>query len=174
MSDTKLKTETIDGRKVEIWVTEGGSFKAYLDGSTEDSYAASTLSALTKLVREVVKGRTKEVPAAFVDWRSEDRWSSLGKKKLVVQLVIISGIHAGNKNVLYRHEGQTKSATQQGSRYGGNNYLRRPTEAEQAELAELHRMNDELEAAIEAWHERLRLDVPASLAKGEPVLKGEG
>lgn len=170
MSETKLKTETIDGRKVDIYVTDGGTFKALMDGGSEETYAAPALPALMKKVREVVKGQTKEVPAAFVSWESESRWHG-GKKKLNVQNLVISGIHAGNDNVLYRHEGQERRNTQQGYRYDNEKFLRRPTPEEVEEITTLYQANDELERRIEAWRRRLKLDVAESLKRGEPVIE---
>lgn len=171
MSDTKLKRETIDGRQVDIYVTDGGTFKALMDGGSEETYSAASLPSLMKQVREIIKGQTKEIPAAQVGWSSGDRWSSRGKKSLQVELLIISGIHAGNGNVLYRHEGQPRKNTQQGYRYHSVKFLRRPTPEELEELKTLYEANDELERRIEAWHQARLLDVEASLKKGEPVLK---
>lgn len=171
MSDTKLKTETIDGRKVDVYVTESGTFRALLDGSYQDSYSASSLQALMKQVREVVKGQTKEVPAAQVEWSDGRGYGSRGKAGLLVTKVVISGVHAGNNNILYRHEGQDRRNTQQGSRYGRESFLRRPTEEEIALVTELYKLQTAVERKIEAWHQSLVLDIEASLKKGEPVIK---
>lgn len=165
-----LKQEKIDGKLWDVFVKESGKFWCAPEPESPGYYDSnSTLEAdsLKKLL-EKAREHARKVGRMSIEV-TELNTSSWGRRRGEEELqdAVITGIHAGNNNVLYKRVGET--GTQQGS-YGGT-FLRRLTPEEHEEHKRLRKEEAQAEARREAWEQARIVDIRATMAAGKVVLK---
>lgn len=153
----KLKTETIDGRRVEIIVEDDGRFVASCDG---DEWRDVTYSGvLDKVRRDLRKSRVRiAIPATMVGselhkpkyGRPHARAATAG-----VRHFTITGMHGRTRNVLVKWEDTGES--EQLRYYGSGNIVRRLTAADVSEFVTLAKERDRANKAYDAFIEKRAL-----------------
>lgn len=140
MATTKVGSETIDGAAFEISVDSSGNFIAEFGG---EDYSADSKKKLVDKLRAAVRTRNRvAVPATMIERGYHD-----DKEPKLVN-VVLTGMHAGSRNVLYREEGTGKTGQDIGYR---DTTLRRLTPAESKTYLELWRAKHAATVKLEAW-----------------------
>ncbi len=140
---TKIKTMAIDGQHLTIYVTDTGEFATYENDPPHydetPQYKAPTLKALTDKLKTQIRRQRMAIPVT----RIEEGWSGRKERDLEIEACTITGIHEGNRNILYKGaDGKTEQA-----RYSGSFY--RPVSPE--EIAEAKRLYAAIYDARQAW-----------------------
>ena len=151
MSETKVTTYDHDGTTFEIYVDGSGVFSALIDGDEphrDRTLTASTLDLLKKKIAARNRRKTLklQLPATVL---THHGWSrNRQTRDDLATDVVITGIHARNRTVLYRDVATNKPDTISYS----EKILVRLTEAEHAELK---RLDAAQTAATEAYEKFL-------------------
>lgn len=116
---TLLKKETIDGTAFELSVDADGEFRSEFAGET---VSASSLKALVEKLRGLVRVKPIAVKATLFE---DEGWRHKGA---TFADIIVTGIHSGNGNVLFKVD-RKGAPTQQFKSYRGT-LLKRVTPAE--------------------------------------------
>lgn len=142
MAGTVLSITT-DAGDLPVTVTPDGEFVCTYEGV---DMRANTFAALKDKVRGVVKTTVKmAIPITFVDY--PDSWGRNRVKKITFTDGTITGIHAGNNNVMLRRKTDTGSSQSRG--YGENYYTRMTTD----QMTKFARLHDAVEAARKEFDE---------------------
>ena len=157
-----LKTEKVDGKSFDVIVLKDGTFWANLGEDIYDDaqrlHAPSLKKLLEKAREHLRKSNRPAIEATLLErssWRSE---------KDVIVDVLLTGVHAGNGNILYRDQGGTHQSYSQ-------HFYRKLTAEEKAEYLRLRREEKEAEKRRERWEQERVLDAQATLQAGKPVLE---
>lgn len=142
---TKVKDVTVDGVTTPVFVTDAGEFTTYEGGAPRFGEApllkAPTLKALTDKLKTQVRQRRLAIPVT----RIEEGWSGRRERELEVVRCTLTGIHEGNRNLLYKRADGTSDQ----ARYSGEFY--RPLTPE--ETAEAKRLYAAIYDARQVWEE---------------------
>lgn len=133
MELTKIATEEVNGIAYGILVDGNGTFYAEVDGTMMQAATKAQLVDKLKLLK-----RLKPVAVSATLVYSD---------QLIP--ITLTGIHAANKNVIYRIDG--KPGAQQLSGYSRDEVLRAITADEQSEYASLQKAEKAAHEAVTKW-----------------------
>lgn len=154
----KVKTETIDGRKVAIELGADGTFEAQCDG---DEWTDKTLEGvIAKVRRDLRKSKVRiAIPATAIgvelhkpQFGHAHSRSATGK----VRHLTITGVHGRSGNILARWEDTGESEQISGWRNEGS-ICRRLTPDEVKQYAALAKAKKAADDAIEKFEKRISL-----------------
>lgn len=162
----KVKDVTIRGVELQIYADHHGVFHTDVGGKdvqqnmmNEDGNAisAESMKLLLEKADKRLKNRSK-LNIRFVRWVQKERdWRESGKEpEYYLRKGTITGIHAGNGNVLVKWDGQKDIEQQHG--WGHDNYLKM-NDDQQELYVRLQRQKAELEQNIEAVEEKYKIDI---------------
>ena len=159
MSHNTFATFEIDGRRFEIAVdTTDGEFLTRYGG---DWIRAASYKALQEKLRKMVRAEGKiEIHATVIDDAHEDAPT--------VVPIVITGRHAGNRNLLYR---EVKTGDTNQLRWG--KVYRKLEGKEIAEFFDLVRARKAAVEAIEEWLETRELDTHAALDAAHAAIQAQ-
>lgn len=136
---TKLKTVQIDTRPFDVYVDDEGQFFTRWQG---DNIFAPSLKTLEEKLRKTVRAAGRiAVPVS----RISDTWHS---ETPTITHIVLTGVHAGNGNVLYREEGEN---TVEQIRSFDDEIYQRLTESDIAQFHTLKQAVRTAEEALDTW-----------------------
>ena len=154
-----MKPLDIDGRQITPAVDDDGEFYAKIDG---DLYTAPTLKGLAEKLRKQVRTHGRiAIPVTRISegWRTGD--------KIEIEHIVLVGIHAGNRNVLYQVAGSKETEQLRGS---SSDLYRRLTEQEIATYRALDKKKRAIEEEIEAWKDARQVRAHDLVVEAQQVL----
>lgn len=161
---TKVGTETIDTVEYEIYVDGAGIFSSSFEG---DRITAATKKALVEKLRTAVRSHHKvaiDVTHIATRYRGD-------REVPEPENLILTGIHASSRNLLYRKPGQKgRDATGQLSHY--DTITRRLGPGEIADLKRLVKEKHDAEKALEKWIGSRKIDARAEITKAMEAAAG--
>lgn len=157
MSENVLKQQ-IDSKTYDVVVKDDGMF--WIRISEAEEFEAPTLKGLMEKARGALRERKR--PAVDCTLLEEDHWHNKGKDRLSFVDAQVTGIHAGNGNILIRREG---GRSEQFSSYN-TDLLRRLTSGERARLKDLYAAKERAAKEYEDLKGKLKMDAAVAL-KGE-------
>lgn len=163
--DSKLKAEEIDGKSIDIFVTNEGEFYAKNPGDEDrGNITAPTRAALVTKLRGIIRRKAARVAVKATRW-DDGTWSKVPK----LEAITITGLHGSNGNLLIKGEdGQTV----QNRGYSDDAILRAMTTAEAREFLEMYRTMKHAEAAFETLLDSYKVngkDLVRAAMRGEGV-----
>lgn len=140
MSDTHLKTISIDGAKIDVLVKENGNFTARYDG---ELFETSSLKSLQERLKKHIRtNRRIDIPVTLLEEDYHD--------KLVVKQVRLMGMQSRTGNILYKEE---KTGETHQDRGYHNSFYRRMTPEEIQQLFSLRAAVRAAKEALDAFME---------------------
>ncbi len=156
-----LKPIEVDMVKVPVEVNSNGQFEAEVDGDTITSPTYKSLAERVKLKLRTAGRVEIKVTLLSEYWRNEQE---------LPEDVVLTGIHSGNRNVLY-HAEKKGSPTEQ-LRY--NEAYRRFTPDEKREWADLQAERKRIQAAIDAFKRRRKVNPKELIEEAQAeLMKGK-
>jgi hypothetical protein len=158
----KHSDQVIDGRAIEVYVTDDGNFEAAFN--SEEHWKKPSLKALLTAIRGYLRRQRANVKVEATLAKEVSKWNRHDdgtREFITTEPVLITGVHARNHNPLMRRA--DGSDEQWVSTYSDGHLLRRLTPAQCKKLEELDRDRRKLQRQYEKFLEDHKLDVSAAL-----------
>jgi hypothetical protein len=151
-STQRLTVFEVDSRKIDVFVTSKGDFKASIE---DQDFRAPTLDALKTKLTKACRAKAVRVAVPATRRVGRDIYSGAGAVKLVD--ITLTGVHTRHGAILFRYDSDNRADSTSGySRHEG--FFRRMTESEKKELLDAYRAQKDAEKRVEILEQRFTIE----------------